>query len=251
MAKAILVLGRSGTGKSTAIRTLNPEETFIISPDEQRLPFSGSSKMYKETMSTDEKGNPKFIGKDSNLRFTKSMKEIVDLLKKISLSKTAVKVIVIDTISHAQVESVFNRAKEENWSKFIDFAEEVRAIIKTVRSLREDLVVIINAHTDEIDTNGITIQRMKVPAGKLTREKLDPESLFDAVLEAGKFIKEKNEVEGYFITNGISSKSPMGMFENLTIPNDLKYVVDSVNAYYDGIKMPEQMSVKVVDKESF
>lgn len=46
MANVIVILGQSGTGKSTSIRTLNPEETIIINPLKKLLPFKGASKMY-------------------------------------------------------------------------------------------------------------------------------------------------------------------------------------------------------------
>ena len=46
MANCVIILGKSGTGKSTSIKGLNPKETVIINTLKKRLPFKGSSSMY-------------------------------------------------------------------------------------------------------------------------------------------------------------------------------------------------------------
>ena len=47
-AETIAIVGESGTGKSTCLRNLNPEETFLISTTGKPLPFKGYKKKYKE-----------------------------------------------------------------------------------------------------------------------------------------------------------------------------------------------------------
>ncbi len=48
MSNTSLIMGESGTGKSTSIRNLNPKETFIINVLNKPLPFKGYKSNYKE-----------------------------------------------------------------------------------------------------------------------------------------------------------------------------------------------------------
>ena len=46
-----MLLGESGTGKSTSVKTLDPKETVVINVLKKRLPFKGSTSLYnKENM---------------------------------------------------------------------------------------------------------------------------------------------------------------------------------------------------------
>jgi hypothetical protein len=246
MAKGILILGYSGSGKSTSGRTLDPQETFWINCDQKELPFKGSSKMYQEVFN-DEK---QFMGSKSNLKSTTDVKDIVKTIGLIANKKPNVKVIVVDTITHVQSASVMNRINETGYKKYDDFAAEVRDMIKSLVPLRKDLFVIFMAHIESIETSdggGTKRLAIKVPAGALTRKVVDPESLFTVVLGSIVTLKD-NKSEGFFITKGDEKnpyKSPMGMFKDTYIPNDLKYVVECAKAYYDNEEAPE---AKKVDK---
>ena len=46
MAELCAIVGNSGTGKSTSIRTLDPKSTFIINVARKPLPFRGAKKNY-------------------------------------------------------------------------------------------------------------------------------------------------------------------------------------------------------------
>ena len=48
MANAFMLLGKSGTGKSTSIKTRDPNETIIVNVLGKRLPFKGSSSLYSK-----------------------------------------------------------------------------------------------------------------------------------------------------------------------------------------------------------
>lgn len=244
MAKAVLIIAPGGGGKSHAIQYLNPESTFIIAPDDKELPFRGYENMYKEVI---EAGV--FKGGKSNLRNTKSFPEIMTLLDQISEKKTKIKVVVIDTVTHAQVESVISKLNETGYTKYTQFAVELKDLINKIRKLRSDLYVIVMAHVDIVEVGGEKKYAMKVPAGKFTRDVIDPESLFTITLGSNTVLKD-GKVTGYFITNGSPYRSPEGMFDSIYIPNDLKYVISCADAYYNDKPMPESKAVKVVDASS-
>lgn len=46
MARVICVMGESGSGKTTSLRNLNPEETYIIDADKKGLSWRGWKKQY-------------------------------------------------------------------------------------------------------------------------------------------------------------------------------------------------------------
>ena len=46
MSNFVIILGESGSGKSTSIKSLNPEETCIFNVLGKRLPFKGSNALY-------------------------------------------------------------------------------------------------------------------------------------------------------------------------------------------------------------
>ena len=87
MAKGVLVVGSSGTGKSTSARNLDPKETFWINVQGKPLPFDDSG--YKEV-------DPSKPPKEGNLYYTDKIKTILQLLKFISENRPEIKTIVID-----------------------------------------------------------------------------------------------------------------------------------------------------------
>jgi hypothetical protein len=105
------------------------------------------------------------------------------------------------------------------------------------------------AHIESIemsDGGGTKRLAMKVPAGALTRKVVDPESLFTVVLGSMVTLKD-GESEGFFITRGdekVPYKAPMGMFKDVYIPNDLKYVVEKIHAYYNGEEEPAEKKIE-------
>ncbi len=96
-----------------------------------------------------------------------------------------------------------------------------------IDNMNEDIRVYIMTHTD---TNDLGEVKMKT-AGKLIDNLLTPEGYFNIV-----FGMTKNDSGSFFITNGSTMdpyKSPMGMFADKQIPNDLKVVDDTICKFYD------------------
>lgn len=214
MARTLLVMGESGSGKTTSIRTLDPKTTLVIDCDKKGLSFKGWKKLYN-------KQNKNYI-KTSNVDI------IWDFLKRASGQDLAhIKTVVIDTLNGIMIDDEFNRMHEKSYDKWQDLAASIYGLVTDVNELREDMTVVCMAHcqTDR-DDNGYLFTRMKTSGKKL--DKIVVESKFTTVLLAkadnGKYVFETQ-------ANHSTAKSPMGCFEDMEIPNDLKYVIDKLDKY--------------------
>lgn len=230
MSRAVLILGESGAGKSTSIRSLNPKETFIINSLGKDLPFKGSAKTYtyfhKET-------NP-----EGNMVRTTSTAAIVQWLKFINEKMPHIKSVVIDDNTHQSSLEYLRRIGEHTWDKWNDIASNMVNVVEFTKGLRDDLTVFILHHVT-VEGDGI-LEEKKIKAmtlGKLVDQKLSSyESFFTVVLLAKKLKNQDGKLEYVFLTQDSDSttKSPMGMFETEQIPNDLEIVRSAISTYYEN-----------------
>lgn len=231
MGHKILNLGDPGSGKTTAARTLNPEETFIICSDRKGLPFKNWRKNYKTVLAEDGKLDLE----KSNYYETSDPNSVIKLMKLISSQRQDIKVIIIDTITAIMENEYMLRAKEKGFDKYTDLALDTYNVLTAADDLREDLVVIINAHTeDNYDSEGVLKTSFKVVGGKLIGQNIKVEGRFNIVLYTEVIMKD-NKPEYYFLTqtNGKNTcRTPMGMFDELRIPNDYKFIIEKMKEYY-------------------
>ena len=249
MANKILVLGPSGTGKSFAISFLDPKETWVICADKKPLPFRGSKKLYKSEYLEDGKVD---IVK-SNFGVTNNMKKIRVIINKVANEAPHIKTIIVDTVTHGMIASVMRELNNESWNKWKDFANEFYWMSDDIDTYRDDLVVIFNSHVEETDAPNGSKKTFKVPGGKLTKEVIDPESLFTVVLGSECSGDEENPT-WFFVTqnNGHNTcKSPPGMFSANKIENNFQYVRDSVENYFNDDEMPSAKEVVIDEQEKF
>ena len=218
MAQKVLIMGESGTGKSTSMRNCDPAITAVVNPVGKPLPF----KNHFETLDnvTDAR------------EIIKYMKEQV---------KAGKKLIVVDDFQYILAIPYMNRIKETGWDKYNDFGANYFEIIDVCKDLPDDVVVAYMTHLETLD-NGLTTVKL---IGKLLREKITIEGLFTIVLRTGVY-----EAKYYFYTQNSGKdtvKSPLGMFQNYAIDNDLNYVYDKIKNYYElgTYKSDEEM-----DKEN-
>lgn len=230
MATPILILGRPGTGKTVSIRNLDPKTTFVIDTDGKPIPLPGSKTNYKTIL----KANGKIDLTKSNYYQTNDPLLVLELLKAISANAPHITTIVLDTITSIMTNEFMTRLKEKGFEKFGDFAADTYNIIKSAPALRDDLTLVIMSHVENnYDVNGDLNTSFKVIGGKLVKEKIEPESFFHMVLYTDVVMKD-GKPEYYFLThnNGKNTcRSPLDLFSETRIPNDLASVLKAYKEY--------------------
>ena len=230
MATPILVMGAPGTGKTVSIRNLNPQETFLIVSDKKPLSLPKSKTNYK----TITKENGKLDLSKSNYYETNQANVVKALLSQISDSRPDIKVIVIDTITSIITDEIMRRQNEKGFDKYKDIAWNAYDIITMLRDLREDLTVVVMSHTeDNYDSDGTLKTSFKVPSGKAIGNQFTPEAYFHMVLYTDvAMVGSKPEYSFITQNNGKNTcRTPMGLFSEVKIPNDLSYVISEYKNY--------------------
>lgn len=215
MSRAIAVMGESGSGKTTAMRTLDPKETYYIDCDGKGLSWKGWRQQYN-------KENVNYFRSDNQ-------DSIVALMNRISEKKPEIKNIVIDTANSIMVADEFRRMKEKGYDKWQDLAMSVYTITTTASKLRDDLNVIVLFHVQiEKDENtGRQFTRI-LTNGKMLN-KVGLEKYFTTVL-----LSKRNDSGEYVFetkTNNSTVKTPLDAFEKEQIPNDMQAALDVLKEY--------------------
>ena len=213
MAIPVLVIGRSGSGKTYSLKNFRADEVGVISVEKGRLPFKSdikAVKVPKDPMG----GEAKDAGQINAAKYLWIMNTI---------QKAKAKSIVIDDSQYLLVNELFDRTYEKGYDKFTSMAQKFRDLIHFVNDLEEEDKIVYFLHHSELDTDG----REKVKTiGKMLDEKLTVEGCFDIVLycQDHKFFTQSNGQS--------TAKTPEDMFP-LEIPNDLKMVDETIRDYYN------------------
>ena len=217
MAHAVLIIGESGSGKSTSLRNLPPEETFIINVLGKTLPFKGSTKDY---VRINKEGVGNYYVSDSHARID----SMIDYVNK---KRPDIKYLVLDDWNYALTNDLMRRCLVKGYDKFSEMAHDAWKTINNFSSLRDDLFVFVMMHC-ETDAHGLINPKT---VGKMIDEKVCLEGMFTLVLCTV-------YIDGnyHFITNKSTNsvaKAPMGMFPTPYIHNDLSIVVEAINKYFN------------------
>lgn len=232
MANKILVSGFSGTGKTYSLRTLDPKETFIICPDEKAPPFRGWRKNYISKDPSTGNFNPATC----NFLKTTDWPKINQIMKLIGATRPDIKIIVLDTITYAMIGEFMRKASVKGYDKFTQMGSNVYETLKTIDTLRDDLTVIVMAHTEVETFNGVDRTVFGVPGGKLVKDVVKPIGMFYISLETV-VEKDGDKISYGFMTQNNTTnmaKSPQGMFPSDIIPNDMKVALDYIKKYEEG-----------------
>lgn len=232
MGLSTLIIGESGSGKSTSLRNLDPRRTVVFSTLGKGLPFRGSRKNYTVF---NRESNP-----TGNMILTSSSAVICQWLKVISERRPEITTVVVDDNTFVTAKELDRRRGEVGYTKFNDIAHDFLVISELANTLREDLNVYFLHHV-KVEGDGILDTKMvkAMSYGKLTDEKLGSiEAQFEIVLLACKIAKDDGSIEYKFRTRDVNStcKSPIGLFEEEFIDNDLNLVNKAIEVFYNEVE---------------
>ena len=199
MAIIVMIYGQSGTGKSTSLRNFKPEDVCIVNVSGKPLPFRNKHK----TFNTDD-----YMSIDT------------------AIKKAPAKSIVIDDATYLMTNEYMRTAKVIGYQKFTDMALNYFTLIKSAAALPDDRIVYFLGHS-ETDVNGN--EKFKT-IGKMLDEKVTLEGLFTIVL---KTVVQDGKYQFATKNSGQDTvKSPMGLFDDPLIENDLAAVDAAIREYY-------------------
>lgn len=218
MGVPVLLLGESGTGKSTSMRNFKNGELAVVNVAGKPLPFKGNFE---------------------TLNGTTDFREIYKFMK-----LTKAKSIVIDDAQYIMSFQYMRRIKENGWDKFNELQSDFFNLIDCVKDLPADVIVYFLSH---IETTQDGRQKIKT-IGKMLDEKITIEGMFSIVLKT-----YTSDGKYYFLTQNSGNdtvKSPMGMFPAYAIDNDLKYVDEKIRNYYEIGEFLTDQEISEIDREA-
>lgn len=213
MSNLVVILGESGTGKSTSVRKLDSKETYIINVLNKPLPFKGYKKYYN-------KENKNYLESDD-------FNQVIAYMRAVNERRPEIKTIIVDDFSFLMNNEFMKRCKEKGYDKFTDMGSSMFNILEEARFFRADLFCFIMCHTEK-DHAGIIKPKT---VGKMTAD-------YVGIAERVSVVLHTQMMDGQykFLTqhNGICvAKSPMGMFQDLYIDNDLLSIRENMFSYYE------------------
>lgn len=196
----VLILGESGSGKSTSLRNFDPAEIGVFNVASKPLPFR------------------KKLPVVNNATYGTIIK---------ALASPKLKAYAIDDSQYLMAFAAFDRAKEVGYQKFTDFALDFRALIDfIITRTPPDVIVYFLHHTERTDDGRTKAKTI----GKMLDNQLTVEGLFSVVL-----LCKTDGTRHYFETQSdgfTTAKSPLEMFER-EIDNDLKAVDQRIREYWE------------------
>lgn len=228
-AETIAIVGESGTGKSTSLRNLNPEETFIISTTGKPLPFRAWKKKYIPI---------KIEGKNVSGNYYVSSKwdQILKILQIVDKMMPNIKQVIIDDFQYVLSYEFVDRATEVGYTKFSELAQHAMEILRYSEKMREDCKMIFLTHSENVGDN-VNPRFVIKTVGKLLSEKVTLEGLFTYIFFTKVSEGDSGKMEYKLITNNNGTcvaKTSFGMFEDLEIDNDLEDIIKVIDEYNEG-----------------
>ena len=226
MAELVLVIGKSGCGKSTSLRNLPPKETCIFVPNSKSLPFPGAAQQYK-------------VGE--NLIVNSELDDIQGLVQHVNDNMPHIKTLVIEDFTHCFTARIFDpvflsrTTGGDAFQRWNDFGASVyQALFAMADKWRDDLYITVLHHT-EIKEDGTIGFRS---SGKLLDNTIDIPSYFNYMFHA--LVQRADTPDGrryVFQTNEDSvrqAKSVTGVFPDMFVANDLQKVLTRIRDFKAG-----------------
>jgi hypothetical protein len=225
MAEPILYMGKSGTGKSTSLRNLDPKSTIIIQPNAKSLPFPG--------------GDANFTGAKKNRLITNELDKIQGTIAHISKNMPEIKCVVLEDFTHFFSARIFSKkfmgmnSGNEAFQRWNVFGASVyQSLFAQAQDWRTDLYIVVIHHTEVKDDGTVGFKS----AGKLLDNTIDFPSYFNYIFH-GVTIPADKGVKYEMLTNmegSLQAKTPFGAFPDLYINNDMKAILDRISLFKAG-----------------
>lgn len=197
----IMILGHSGSGKSTSLRNFTADEVGVVNVSGKPMPFRGDIKYHVIT-------NSKQVEKN--------------------LTTMPMRAAVIDDAQYLMGFEEMD-SKKTGFDKWNDIGYSFISLVRSVQKLPEDTVVYFLMHSEVGDDGRLKAKTL----GKLIDNHYTLEGLFPVVLMANS-TKERHWFST--VNDGTSTvKAPMGMFDSAEVDNDLKAVDKAIREYW-GLK---------------
>lgn len=198
----ILIIGKSGSGKSTSLRNLKKEEYSLVNVLNKDLPFRE--------------------GRNIKGLETKDY----ELVKKF-IKETPKNIVVVDDFGYIMTNEFVSKATEIGYTKFSVIAQKFYNFVEYIKTLDGDKRVYLMMHEEKSENGDIAPKT----CGKMLDNQICVEGLFSILLRCvfdGKEHKFKTATDGLDVC-----KTPIGMFEEELIDNDLKLVDNTICEYYE------------------
>lgn len=215
MSVACLILGESGTGKSTSMRSLDPAQTLLIQAIKKPLPFKATGWRVKVSSKA-----------DGNIVQTDTAATIEKVLR-----HSTQPIVVIDDFQYIMANEYMRRTDEKGYDKFTDIGKSAWSLLKAASELADNRRVYVLSHTATDEAGRVKMKTI----GRMLDEKITLEGMVTIVLRT-----QVRDGQYVFATqnNGTDTcKSPLGLFDEQFISNNLAAVDAAICEYYD-IKEP-------------
>ena len=205
-----MIIGTSGSGKTTSLEKLDPKQTFYIDADGKGLSWKGWRKQYN-------KENKNYFQCDAP-------EQIFSLMQTIDEKQKQIKFIVIDTLNGCMVADEMRRAKEKAYDKWMDLAQSVYNIVDYSNKMRDDLTVILIGHTQTSDDGFTCMLTNGRKLNKICLESKMTTVLLSRINDNGEYVFETR-------ARNSTAKTPRGAFDADEIPNDITLVIDALKDF--------------------
>ena len=203
MARLIFVLGNPGTGKSSSLRNLSKEDASYITVTGKELPFRTTIKSVP----------------------VKTMNQVKQMVL-----KSTKPIVVIDDVNYLFTREVFAADSKKNPFEVYDaLSKDFYHLVEAILNKQTEQNFYLFGHLEDPDSSTKALKTL----GQATRKNNNPEGwtniVFESVVDLDEFVFKVK-------TDGSGVKSPLDMFEDSQIENDLKIINEKINAYYKGAK---------------
>ena len=216
MSISTIILGESGTGKTTSLRNFNPADVLLIQAVKKPLPFKSKDWI---PATKDNPDGSTFVS-DNSAIIVKAME------------RTKKKIIILDDFQYTMSNEFMRRVLDKEtgnaaFAKYNEIARNAWDILNAASNLSDDTRVYILSHTQTDESGHTKIKTI----GKLLDEKITIEGLVTIVMRSHRI--NGNYVFSTKNDGNDTVKTPLGMFDEEHIENDLAAIDSVIVDYFD------------------